>query len=429
MTRQVSVELSHVDSVVTLRIPAANLLSTIAPSEVEPSPRPESEIVRAMHEPIGQPRLRDMVTGREKVIIVVDDFTRQTPADLILPRLLDQLNEAGIVDGQIGILIALGTHRSMSREEISRKYGAEVSSRIPIENHDWLNRGKMVDLGTTPYGVPVAINREVAEAQLVIGVGSIAPHHLVGYSGGAKIIQPGVSGLQTTAEVHLMSVRLRRSFLGRIENPVRREIDTIGRQAGLRCIFNTVVDRNGELVRAFFGDPLAAFLEGVTTCQESYTRHLPGRADIVVASSTPCDVDFWQAHKALYPADIAVGTGGTIILVAPCSEGMAPTHPSLLDFACRDPEEIDQEVRHGTIKDGTAAALAMAWGKIRHRARISLVSHGVSNEEARALGFSLFTDLQDALDEALHFHGPEAMVTVLDRAPEIVPVIRRPQTR
>ncbi len=214
-----------------------------------------------------------------------------------------------------------------------------------------------------------------------------------------------------------------------IDNPVRREIDQIGRQVGLRSIFNTVLDCNGQIVRAFFGDPLAAFVEGGITCKEGHTVHLPGRADIVVANSTPCDVDFWQAHKALYPADIAVRDGGTIILVAPCSEGVSPTHPLLLDFACRDPEEIDQEVRRGTIKDGTAAALAMAWGKIRRRARISLVSHGVSNEEARALGFSPFTDAQTALDEALRFHGPEAVVTVLDRAPEIIPVIGGRHTR
>ena len=426
MTKDTFVGLSYGNSAVTLRVPATNLLATVSPLQSEPTPDPEAELVRAMRQPIGQPRLREMLAGREDVVIVVDDITRQTPTHLMLPLLLNELNEAGIADGQIAILIALGTHPPMTEEEISQKYGAEVGNRVAIQNHDWLDQASMVKLETTAHGTPVEVRREVVEADFVIGVGSIAPHHLVGYSGGAKIIQPGVSGGQTTARVHLMNVHLRRNYLGAIDNPVRREIDQIGQQAGLRCIFNTVLDQNCRPLQAFFGDPVAAFREGVTRCEKSHTVHLPGQADVVVASSTPCDIDFWQAHKALYAADIAVRDKGTIILLAPCWEGVAATHPSLLDFACRDPEEIDRLVRQAVIEDVTAAALAIAWGKIRRRARIILVSTGVSDEEAVALGFSPFADVQSALDEALSFHGPGSLVTVLDRAPQIIPVLTAP---
>jgi len=423
MGEQTLINLSWADSFITLMLPASSILPALARSEPEPSPDPEGEIVRALREPIGQSPLREMLTGHERIVVVADDATRRTPTELILPHLLNELNEAGIPDGQVTLLIALGTHRPMSRDEILQKYGPEATSRIPIENHDWADPAKMVDLGSTPHGVPVAINRQVLEADFVIGVGSIGPHHLVGYSGGAKIIQPGVSGAQTTAEVHLMSVRLRRNFLGQTDNPVRQEIDQIGREAGLRSIFNTVLDDDGQLVGAFFGNPAAAFAEGVATCQEGHTQHLPAQADIVVASSTPYDVDFWQAHKTLYPADIAVRDGGTVILVTPCWEGVARTHPSILEFAHRDAEDIDQLVRQGEIVDGTAAALAMAWAKVRSRAQIVLVSDGISDEEARALGFSRSANVQASIDQAFHAHGPDATVTVLDHAPETVPVI------
>jgi nickel-dependent lactate racemase len=154
-----------------------------------------------------------------------------------------------------------------------------------------------------------------------------------------------------------------------------------------------------------------------------YGVMLPGQADIVVAGSHPCDIEFWQAHKSLYPADLSVRQGGTVIVVAPCPEGVSVTHQDMLNFTALDAEEIERCIEAGQVRDVVSGGLALAWAKMRQRARVSLVSDGIPDEETRALGFTPFASLDDALAEALSRHGPEAKVTVLTHAPEMLPIL------
>lgn len=424
MAETLSVELPYGKESIRIEIPRANLLAVLSPRDVEPCKDVQEEVRHALQHPIGAPRLRELAKGKRKVAIVADDITRPTPTAKIIPPLLEELNEAGLADDQISLIIALGTHRPMTDQEILEKYGPEVVERITVKNHAWWDATALVNLGITPNGTPISVNREVHEADLAIGVGSIVPHHICGFGGGAKIVQPGISGAETTAATHLLSVRTRRSWLGVTENVVRQEMEEIARQAGLSVILNVVLNRQGEVVRAFYGDTALAFREGVKACQEIYTVKVPAQADIVVASSHPCDIEFWQAHKTLYPADIAVREGGTIIVVTPCPEGVSVTHAEMLEFAGLAPEEVDARVKEGKIRDGVAAALAMAWGMVRSRARASLVSDGIAPEEARALGFLPFGSVEEALEEALQHHGSEAKVTVLTHAPDTLPVIQ-----
>jgi nickel-dependent lactate racemase len=280
----------------------------------------------------------------------------------------------------------------------------------------------MVDLGTTSNGTPVRVARLVVEADYVIGLGSIVPHHIAGYSGGAKIVQPGISGAETTGATHFFSTRTRRSYLGLTENPVRAEMESIADRVGLRAVFNTVLDGEGRLVRAFFGDPRAAFRAGVEAARAVYGVPVDFGADIVVAGSYPCDLEFWQAHKSLYPADLVVREGGTVILVTPCPEGVSVSHPDILSYTSLDPEEIEADIESGAIRNVVAGALALAWAKMVRRSRVCLVSGGISAEEARALGFVPFGSLDEALEQAFARHGEAARAVVLTHAPEMLPV-------
>jgi len=279
-------------------------------------------------------------------------------------------------------------------------------------------------MGTTQAGIPVMVNRLVVGADLVLGIGSIVPHHIPGFSGGAKIIQPGICGVQTTGEVHLLSVRsCDLSMLGILENTVRLEMEAIAERAGLRAILNTVLDTKGRLVKAVFGDPRAAFREGVELSRRVYGVSVPNKTDIVVAGSHPCDIEFWQAHKSLYAAEHCVNDGGTIIVVTPCPEGFAVMHPEMVQFAGQSMEEIDTMVRSGEIKDSVAGALTMAWANTRRRARISLVSGGISNDDAIAVKFTPFSTVDRALEDAFVRHGQEASVCVLPYAPDTLPLL------
>ncbi|MDF2500409.1 MAG: larA 1 [Anaerosporomusa subterranea] len=420
---QVTIRLPYGDREVEATTASERLLGVFSPHDVLPVTNLEQEIRRALANPIGSPPLRELVRGKQKVVLVADDNTRLTPTAAIIPILLDECNAAGVLDEHISIIIALGTHRFMTEDEIFDKFGEETVRRVVIKNHPFRDSDSLVDLGRTQNGTSISINKEVFEADFKLGIGSIVPHHIPGYAGGAKIIQPGVSGEQTTAETHLLSVQEPRSLLGVVDNPVRRELNVIARQIGLNTIFNTVLNRSGEVVKAFFGDVEKAFLYGVEATEAVYAVELPQEADIVLASSHPCDLEFWQAHKTLYAADRAVREGGIIIVATPCYEGIAKTHTDMVDFAGKRPEEVKTLMEQGAIRDHVAAALAMAWGQVRRRARVFFVSDGVSPEEARKLSFTPFNTIQEAIDTATAILGDSASIVALTHAPDMLPVI------
>lgn len=417
------ITLPYGSATMSVKISAKNLVGVYSPQDVIPISDVKAEIRRVLANPIGSPSLAELVRGKKNVVLVADDNTRLTPTDVIIPVLLDELNAAGMPDEKISIVIALGTHRFMTDQEILAKFGPEVINRVVIKNHPFKDPAMLVDLGKTENGTNVLINRDVYEADCKIGIGSIVPHHIPGFAGGAKIIQPGVSGEVTTAHTHLLSVRAPRSYLGVLENPVRTELDEIARKVGLDTILNTVLNRHGQVVKAFFGDVVAAFREGVQCSKDVYSVQIPAEADIVVASSHPCDIEFWQAHKTLYSADRAIKAGGIIIVVTPCYEGVAKTHGDILEITSLPAQIVREMVDHGQVHDKVAAALAIAWAQVKEREKVFIVSEGICADTARQLGFTKFPDVQSAVDKALELKGEQARVTVLTHAPDMLPII------
>ena len=420
------IELPYGSSMLTVRLPGHHPCAILSPNAVPPCDDPLAEARRALRSRSNGPPLRATARGARRVVILADDLTRQTPVQIAIPALLDELNAGGVCDEQISVVIALGTHRPMTDAEIDARLGPGVTGRVRVQNSPWQDPTQLAAVGRTPNGTSVQITRMATDADLIVGVGSIIPHHIAGFSGGAKIVQPGISGAVTTGATHYLSTRTRRSYLGLLENPVRAEMEMIAERVGLRAVFNAVVDTEGRLIRAFCGDPRRAFRAGAALVQQVSGVPLRGEADIVIAGSHPCDLEFWQAHKSLYPADLAVRQGGTVVVVTPCPEGVSVTHRDMLNFTRLDASEIERLIDDGTIADVVSGALALAWAKVRQRARISLVSDGITTEEARALGFTRFASLEEALEEALHRHGPRARVTVLPHAPETLPVRGRP---
>jgi len=407
---------------VTLRIPANHPLEVLLPRTVPPAPDPEEVIHRALAHPVGAPPLAELARGCQKVVIVADDMTRLTPVSLILPLMLEHLARAGVRDDQVTIMMALGTHRPMTEEELRARVGEEVWGRIHVVNHAHWEPEALVDPGPTENGTPIVLNRLVCEADLVLAVGSVFPHHIAGYSGGSKIIQPGVSGADTTAATHLLSARTRRSYLGILDNVVRREMDAVAKAAGLEAVVNCVLSREGKLVKAFYGAPREVMRAAVPYANDIYGVPFSHPADLAVVGTYPADIDFCQAHKSPYPADAVVKDGGTIVVVTPCPEGVAVTHPDMPWMAGMSRAELERMVDAGQIEDRVGAGLALAWIQVKERTRVSIVSDGIAPEVTRTMGFTPFASAQEALEEALQRHGPEARVAVIPYAPECLPL-------
>jgi len=413
-----NVNVRYGDGYVNVRVPPDNLKNIITPNAANPAGSANDEIERAINDPIGCGPL-DTAAG-SNALILVDDITRLTPAGDILPRILDRLNAVGIDDNNIAALVALGTHRPMTRDEMIIKYGSGVYNRIRIINHDFKDPC-LYDMGTTENGTPVSVNRLLLEHDVVVGVGSVVPHHIPGFSGGAKIVQPGVCGEETTAGTHLLSIRSRRSMLGILENPVRREMELIADKANVKYVFNAVHDSRGRLIKGFFGDIRLAFRAAAAYSKRVYGVKIRGKTDIVLAGSYPCDLEFWQAHKTLYACEAAVKEGGTMIIVTPCPEGVSATHGDIIDYANQRPEDIDAQIKNGVITDKVAGALALAWAKIREYADVYLVTGGIGEETVKQLGFSYFDTPGEALTAAFSRHGSGAGVTVIPAAGDICP--------
>ncbi len=406
------------------RIPERNLGEVLSPNARPPLAGLDAAIAKALDAPIGLAPMSEWVKPGHKVLLISDDNTRLTPAHLILPPLLERLNRYGVPDADITILMALGTHRYMTAAEMEAKVGAAVYKRVRTVNHLWQDKANLTDLGHTGQGTPLTVNRLLVESDVIIALGAIVPHHIPGYSGGSKIIQPGVCGPETTAETHLLSCEGGGdSFLGQVDNPVRRDMDEMAAKVGLNAIFNVVLDHNGQALGVFFGHYQAAFREGAKLSREVYGVPYHVEPDIVLVNSWPCEIDFWQAHKSMYPGQIMVKPGGVIIVATPCPEGISPVHTDLTQFTAWSSRDIKEAYRAGKIKNGVAAALAIAWAQVREKARVITYSPGLSLAEKQALGHTVAGSLDESVAVALAEQGPNAVISVLTHAPDMLPIL------
>ena len=259
----------------------------------------------------------------------------------------------------------------------------------------------------------------------IIGIGHIVPHRVSGFSGGAKIVQPGVCGNITTGQTHWLSALYEgEEIMGKIDNPIRHEINTVGLKTGLKFIINTVQDGRGIVYKCFSGDPVKAFEEGCKAAKEVFGVSISEQADIVISDSYPADVNLWQASKGIYSADLALKREGTLILVTPCHEGVSDEHPEIVDIGYQSYEEIKRKVDDGMIKDLTLAAHLVHVGRvIRDKGKGILVSPGVDKETTEKLGFYWAQNVQDALELAFSMQNSNASVIVSRNGGEIMPVV------
>lgn len=415
----------YYDDVPEAEIEDENLVGLFEPREFTSQEREEDIIIRALLNPIGTPRIAEMVKGKKNVLIIVDDNTRLTPVYKILPLVFEELKEGGVSEDNITILVGLGTHRPMTPAESEKKLGVEVVRRFNVISHNWRDSSNLEFIGKTPNGTEIWLNKEVLKADFVLGIGHIVPHRVAGFSGGGKIIQPAVCGGRTTEQTHWLSALYRgQEIMGKPDNPVRQEIEMVARQAGLDAILNVVQDRQGRIVAAVCGNLVVAHRAGCRASMEVFGVRIPEPADIVLTDSYPADVEMWQAAKGIYSADLAVKEGGVIILVTPCPEGVASQHPAVEEVGYRPLEEVKRLVEEGSLTDLTVAAHLVHVGEvIQKKASCILVSPGIGPEVAEKIGFKWAPTPQDALEMAYSLKGRQAKVISFRHGGEILPVI------
>jgi nickel-dependent lactate racemase len=335
-----------------------------------------------------------------------------------------ELERGGIKREGIRFLIASGTHRPMTEEEILIKFGKEIPKKHPFFNHRSWDSSQLVYLGETPSGIPIHINRLVEEVDLIIGIGQIVPIGSQVSAVETSFNQGSAAKRQQENTLAQCPIRWLGDF-GKDHQSGQKEIERVAEKAGLEWIINTIQDGTGRLVKVVAGDPVHAYREGASHSREVYQSQLPEEADIVIADSHPYDSELWLAAKGIYAAELAVKQGGVVILITSCPEGISVSHPEVLELGYQTFEEVDQKVRRGEIKKLTVAAHLVHVGRvIKERASGILVSPGISKEQAERLGFIYARDPQEALEIAFSQLSRDAKVAVLQRGGEILPVIK-----
>lgn len=290
-------------------------------------------VQEALRYPIGTPPISAIVKPGERVAVIVNDITRLTRSELMLPALVRELNGAGIPDTDILIVFALGIHRRQTDEERRRILGDDLHRRLRSMDHDAYDETNLTTVGVTSFGNTVEINRQVWECDRIILTGEIIYHLIAGYSGGRKSLAPGVAGARTTTFNHNMifDTRCRSGALD--GNPAHEDLLEACRMVEPDFILNVVLDPEGRLVKAVAGHFDLAHREGCRVVDAMLRADLEAPFDLVVASAGgfPLDIDLRQAHKGLENAVQALKQGGTILFYAECANGSG--HPAIDTYA------------------------------------------------------------------------------------------------
>jgi lactate racemase len=304
---------------VTLPFPDGWVVRTCEPADAPDIG--EDGVAAAFASPIGTPRLRDLASGRRSACVVIDDLTRPTPGRRLVPAVLDELGAAGIPDDRITILVGLANHKPMEGEALRKKLGDEVLSRCRVSQH--LSWEGNLRLGTTSRGTPVEINPLFMGAEVRILVGSIIPHAGTGFSGGAKLLMPGIASIASAEAFHRGPVASGRYAV--VETEGRLDAEEAARLAGVDAIVNAIPTSRMGLGGLVVGDVVSAHRAGVEIARRVFATESPAEADVVILSLYPKDGEFLQHLTAFSPYKTAshpiVRSGGTVVVAVAASEG------------------------------------------------------------------------------------------------------------
>ncbi|GHU93119.1 transcriptional regulator [Clostridia bacterium] len=403
-----------------VEVPDKNLLATLTPNPVEHGLTGADEVVRALEEPIGLPRLRDIVNPGESVAIVTSDITRPMPTSVVMPPLLDELYQAGIRPSDITLVFALGSHRAHTADERKKLAGERAFSEINCVDGDINDVTRM---GITSRGTPVDIVRAVAKADRRICLGNIEYHYFAGYSGGAKAIMPGVSTREAIQKNHSLMVEESAKAGALNGNPVREDIEEAAAICGVDFMLNVVLDEHKQILRAVAGDVTLAHRAGCSFLDRLYLAPIPECADIVLVSQggAPKDINLYQTQKALDNAKHAVKTGGVVVLIGSCREGFGEEVFAEWMTESQSPKSmIERIARDFQLGGHKAAAIAM----VLEKADIYLVSE-LPPELVAKVFLTPFADAQSAFDAATAKLGANATVIAMPYGGSTLPGITK----
>jgi len=373
----------------------------------------------ALDHPIGCEALASLAAGKRTAAISVCDITRPAPNRVTLPPLLKRLHEAGIAVEGITILIATGLHRAATEDEVNTIVGPEIAASYRVVSHDAKALAEHRGLGTTGRGTPVYIDERFMAADLHITLGFIEQHLMLGFSGGRKLIAPGLAAQETIKVLH--SPRFMREPLateGSIAgNPLHAELLEIARMARHDFALDVTLTQERRISGVFAGEPVKAHAAGVAFVERTCLERLPEPADAVITSAAgyPLDLTFYQAVKGITAAQHIVKPGGRILIVAQCAEGVGSPEFARRLAGLKDFKSFLDEIRESAVEvdQWQLEKLALTGEKYE----LFFFTPGVSKGQLGFLGDWAYRDLGEAVAAVLEGLPAGARVALVPEGP------------
>jgi len=407
-----------------------NLISAEDKPPIQGVADPLQEIKRALDQPIGSPKIEELARPGMDVVLLFDDLQRPTPVHLALPEILNRLNHAGVPDSRITGICSLGTHPIPTLDQLKMKVGQEVFSRLEnrIFPHD-PHASDNVIIGKTHRGTVVEVNRYVAFADLIIGVGECMPHPCAGFGGGSKIIMPGVCSYRSVADHHFTWMRHRNSRVNFLDgNSFYEEIVDAGRIARLSFKLDFIMNEKKEVIRAFAGDPVEEHREASKFATSLYLVPLQNLADVTITSAFPLEIGV-QATKALTMAGFCTRSGGAIIWVAPQKEA-GSIMPLVKEMGSSESaSDFHRRLIQGDVPDhlksfGISYIMQVVFFKeLAEKFNVVHVTEGFSPEQVKMMKFSYSSNMEEAIGQVSK-KMPQAAVAIFPSGGNIIPEVK-----
>lgn len=421
------IDLRYGRSVVPVTVPEAASCTIIRKRESRPLADPHAAIARALDHPIGSAPLESQARGKKSACILICDVTRPVPNHLFLQPVIRRLIGAGIPAGAITVLVATGLHRPNEGEELARLVGDPwVFDNVRVVNHFARNDADHVDLGRTPTrGVPAKVDRRFVEAELRIATGLVEPHFMAGYSGGRKVVAPGICHADVIRTFH--SARFMADPLAvegnLVGNPLHEEQLEIVRMIGDILALNTVINEERELIYVSFGEVVESHLAAVDFVKDIVEITVPRRFSTVVTSSAgyPLDENYYQTVKGMVTPLSILEPGGTLIVASACPRGLGSEEfrASQKRLLAMGADAFMKGILAKSMADVDEWQSQMCL-KATSVGAIKLFSEGLSAEDRALTGIEVVDDLDAAVYAAVEASHDRA-VAVIPEGPYVVP--------
>lgn len=424
--RTVRVRLAYGEQGLDVDLPA-DRTTVVEPTFLEAPPDQTGLLRTALRQPVAGPPLRELVQPGQTVAISMCDGTRPQPRDLMIPAVLEEL--AGIVRlDDVVVLVATGTHRGNSDAEIRAMLGDEVVDRVRVVNHDARDDASLVYLGRHGADVPVFLNREWVNADVRITTGFVEPHFFAGFSGGPKLVAPGLAGLETVLTLH-DAARIgdpRATWAVCEGNPVHDDIRAVvAAVGGVSFGLDVVLNREQRIVEAFGGSLPQMHAAARQASQRLAMQPVPSPFDVVVTTNAgfPLDQNLYQAVKGMSAGATVVRPGGTIVCAAECRDGF-PDHGSYREVlsSAESPEALLASIgaRSETVPDQWQVQVQ---AKVQSLAHVVVHTGYLSAADLASAHLGHTDDIAATVEKALGEAGPRARVCVLPEGPQTIPFI------